>query len=467
MCMDVNIPVMDVDRCHLKNDISVRTMEFGINIGSECVFIPRNCEFKLKGVFSEKVGFDWIGKYAFCHLNIARKAMTDEKKFDQRTNYVVDGLNEKGLSIGGLYLPGYSNYPTIEKLQKHGVANKAISNVHFGAWVLSNFATVPDVVAAVRQKPTDDTNQNWNEDVFVFNPLIILNNKDKHGKSSEAGQPNDVKIYADFHFVIHDQDGRSAVLEWVDGKHVKVYQQDFVEEQVYKKDSGDIPYFPPKNEDTAKIAIPDLHRYVGVMTNAPTYDWHINNLKNYVYFTDRPHSDRMMNIGNYRAALNGIGLKGLPASGLPADRFIQAYVVANLSQPPHTTKEALILGQKIINRMDIPFGLMKDVVNPTSVDKDEILPTKNRGNSSLIEKSKEICLSKVKSGQSLGCDITQWAVLRDHKHTDYYFRSYGDLSLKVVNVKSLAEHHKHIFLTEECKLGDMQKMEEMHFSKVD
>ena len=58
---------------------------------------------------------------------------------------VTDGLNEKGLGFGALYLPGETEY----RDGKAGEEARALSNVQFGAWVLGNFATVDEVRDAV------------------------------------------------------------------------------------------------------------------------------------------------------------------------------------------------------------------------------------------------------------------------------------------------------------------------------
>ena len=59
-----------------------------------------------------------------------------------------------------------------------------------------------------------------------------------------------------------------------------------------------------------------------------------------------------------------------------------------------------MLGQKLLNRVDLPAGLAR---NPSS-------------------------------GES---DITQWAVFRDHTSRIYYFRTYGDMTLQAVDLRKL------------------------------
>ncbi|SHO58902.1 linear amide C-N hydrolase [Vibrio quintilis] len=45
------------------------------------------------------------------HRYGSREENSDADVFDERYNFVCDGLNEKGLGIGALYLPRFSQYP--------------------------------------------------------------------------------------------------------------------------------------------------------------------------------------------------------------------------------------------------------------------------------------------------------------------------------------------------------------------
>ena len=60
-------------------------------------------------------------------------------------DYVIEGLNEAGLSAGLFYFPKYGSYP------KYNPADKDItlSDTEFVAWILGNFETVDDVIAAL------------------------------------------------------------------------------------------------------------------------------------------------------------------------------------------------------------------------------------------------------------------------------------------------------------------------------
>ncbi len=180
------------------------------------------------------------------------------------------------------------------------------------------------------------------------------------------GEPVDAfgNQYVPLHYVIHDAKGNSLVLEWVDGK-LKIYDQT-----------------------------------VGVMTNSPTYDWQITNLRNYVSLS--PDNSKPVKIGGVEYAANGqgSGLFGLPGDPTPPSRMVQTVFALTSAFKPKNQAEALVLAQKLMNRVDLPAGLARD---PSS-------------------------------GES---DITQWAVFRDHTNKIYYYRTYEDMTLQAVDLKKV------------------------------
>src|SRR6185436_16109587 len=98
--------------------------------------------------------------------------------------------------------------------------SRAIAPQEFGVWALANFATVDEVREAVKN--------------------IVVVPTPAPGLGSPQG------AVAGAHFFLQDKSGKTLVVEPVDGT-LKVH---------------DAP--------------------LGVMTNAPTYDWHMTNLANYI-----------------------------------------------------------------------------------------------------------------------------------------------------------------------------------------
>ncbi len=58
---------------------------------------------------------------------------------------VVEGMNEKGLSAGLFFFPGYGGYPEFDASKK----DITLSDMQFVSWVLSQFATIDEVKAAM------------------------------------------------------------------------------------------------------------------------------------------------------------------------------------------------------------------------------------------------------------------------------------------------------------------------------
>ncbi len=173
--------------------------------------------------------------------------------------------------------------------------------------------------------------------------------------------------FAPLHYVVTDKSGKSIIIEFVGGK-VQVYDNE-----------------------------------VGVLTNSPAYPWHIQNLRNYVNLT--AVNAAPVKIGNttYAGTGTGLGPARAPGDPTPPSRFVMAAATAYLADKPKDTAEALVLAMHLIDRVDIPKGLVRDYS---------------------------------KGGKPVG-DYTQWTVFRDHANTVYYWRSYDDPALKAIDLKTV------------------------------
>lgn len=174
----------------------------------------------------------------------------------------------------------------------------------------------------------------------------------------------EVNFTLPLHFPIHDANGNSIVIEPVDGK-LKVY---------------DNP--------------------MGVLTNSPTFDWHLNNVRNYVKIS--PVNAPSLEIAGQTIAPlgQGSGLLGIPGDPTPPSRFIRAlgYVMSAKQQPdgPATVR----LAEHILNNFDIPLGFIR----PETKDAD--------------------------------LELTQWSTIADLRGKKYYIKSYEDQVLRAVDLMS-------------------------------
>lgn len=268
-----------------------------------------------------KPGTDWVSKYGFVGINTLGVDIS------------TDGMNEAGLSIGTLYIPdfvAYQPYPTD--------GSPAISNIELSNWVLSQFATVVEVAAALPH-------------VSVYNLVM----------PSVGPQP--------LHWAIHDAQGGSIVVEYIGG-------------QLHVFDNP-----------------------IGVLTNAPNFDWHMANLRTHVNLTNVNVDGIKLGNVTVEPIGQGTGLVGLPGDYTPPSRFLRAVALAYASVPPKTAEEGVNQAFHILNAVDIPLG-------------------------AIAERSP-------KNPKQMIYETSQWTTVHDLKHRICYVRTYGALSIKKVDLTHL------------------------------
>src|SRR3984885_3359892 len=105
--------------------IFARTLEFGMDLKSNILIVPRGKEF-VGTAPGDKAGLRWTAKYGIVGTNA----------FDLPV--IVDGLNEKGLHVGLFYFPGFAKYQEV-KTDDYG---KAIAPWELGTFLLGTCADV-------------------------------------------------------------------------------------------------------------------------------------------------------------------------------------------------------------------------------------------------------------------------------------------------------------------------------------
>jgi choloylglycine hydrolase len=170
-----------------------------------------------------------------------------------------------------------------------------------------------------------------------------------------------------FHVAVHDAQGNNIVVEFIDG-----------ETRIY-----DNP--------------------IGVMTNKPTFDWQLTNLRNYVHLDTYDKEGKTIGEAKVNAAGSGTGWLGMPGDWSPPSRFVRTVMMVDAAGPAKDAAGAVNLAEHILNAVDIPLGVVK-IRNP---------------------ENKNVT------------DYTQWIVIKDLTNRILYFRSYQDLTLKKVEMKKL------------------------------
>ena len=95
---------------------------------------------------------------------------------------------------------------------------------------------------------------------------------------------------------------------------------------------------------------------LGVMTNAPTYDWHMTNLANYINLSVKDVEQQKLGPVTLPAFGAGAGLLGLPGDFTPPSRFVRAAIYSQSAAPNATADDAVLAVFHILNQFDIPKG---------------------------------------------------------------------------------------------------------------
>ena len=143
----------------------------------------------------------------------------------------------------------------------------------------------------------------------------------------------------------------------------------------------------------------NIHEHIGVFTNAPTYEWHVTNLRNYISMSPYSPAPIIANGVAYAATGQGQGMLGLPGDSSPPSRFVKIAVMAKTAVTPANAKELLQTSTHIINTVDIPLGSIRAKVD----GKDQL-------------------------------ELTQWTVFKNLTDNVLYYRSYADSTLRSVSL---------------------------------
>ncbi len=254
--------------------------------------------------------------------------------------FFADGLNEAGLSVGTLWLPETQ----LPKTPPTSGEAPALDFINLAGWLLGTCRTVADVRAALA------TVQIWNAPVRDLWP-------------ADRPVPPQVAPMMDQtfpeHLAVHDAHGGDLVVEFLGG--------------------------------TAHIH----DNPGGVLTNSPTYDWHITNLRNYIGLTNVEDQPYDLMGRPVKGTGNGTGLIGMPGDVTPPSRFVRATVLTQVVTEATTPREAV---NQVFHSLD------------------------------LVSVPRHLAASG---------DYTQWYVVRDHDRLVYYVRSYDGWTTEAHDLSTL------------------------------
>jgi choloylglycine hydrolase len=179
-------------------------------------------------------------------------------------------------------------------------------------------------------------------------------------------EEENLKVVPPFHYVLHDAAGGVLVIEPINGKLV----------------ASDDPY--------------------GVLTNSPPFDWHVNNLGNYVKLSPIEPAPIKVFGQTVSPISTGAGFLGMPGDSTAPSRFIRALAYTSTIVPAKNADENIRLAEHVLHNFDIPRGSIRS----------------SAGENALIE-------------------LTQWSTIGDLENRRFYFSTYDYQNLRMLDLKTI------------------------------
>lgn len=114
---------------------------------------------------------------------------------------------------------------------------------------------------------------------------------------------------------------------------------------------------------------------IGVLTNAPGFDWQLTNLNNYVNLYSGSAKEYEFNGDKIFPFGTGTGMLGLPGDITPPSRFVRAFFYVSTLQELETDYEAMTQAFHILNNFDIPLGMEYSREDKKQIPKDLVTAT--------------------------------------------------------------------------------------------
>lgn len=95
---------------------------------------------------------------------------------------------------------------------------------------------------------------------------------------------------------------------------------------------------------------------LGVITNAPNYDWHETNLRNYINLSPVALPDKKIDDLDFKPLGGGSGMIGLPGDFTPPSRFVRAVAFSKTARPTPTGGETMYEVFRILDNFNVPLG---------------------------------------------------------------------------------------------------------------
>jgi len=147
-----------------------------------------------------------------------------------------------------------------------------------------------------------------------------------------------------------------------------------------------------------------------VLTNSPSFDWHMTNLRNYMGLTPAAHPEKVLKQGEEEVKLNpigaGSGFIGMPGDFTPPARFIRATAFTQTTRDLPNGDEALYEVLRIMDNFNLPLG---------AAEGPEANPEQLKGMRS----------------------STIWTTAADNKALKYYYHTQHNRQLRMVDLNKI------------------------------
>ncbi len=172
------------------------------------------------------------------------------------------------------------------------------------------------------------------------------------------------------HYIVYDRSGNSLVIEPINGTF-SVYENP-----------------------------------IGVITNSPTFDWHMTNLCNFINLSPYDAETVRMRSIPLSPFGQGSGMVGLPGDFTPPSRFVRAALFSTLAVP---TEKLINQTFHLLNQFDIPLGSVRE-----------------------------------RAQKKPYYDFTLCTTVKDPKFLKYYYKSYENQSVQFVDLSQFDFNAKKI-----------------------
>jgi len=168
----------------------------------------------------------------------------------------------------------------------------------------------------------------------------------------------------------------------------------------------------------------------GVMTNAPSIQWHLDSLSMYATSTPQPVPPFTINGKSFPQFSTGGGQVAQPGDYSSQSRFIRAAFLVASAPKFKDAAEGIPLAFHMLNQFDIPPGAIQTVAGGSA------------------------------GGGVAGYEITEWTVSADLKNGIYQFRTYDNPAIRQVSLKDLdldAKDLRFIPINQPATVTDLSK----------